>query len=183
MRNTIILNLFGGPGIGKSTAAAYIFAMLKMNGINCEICTEWVKDKVFEDNKKVFNNQLYITGKQSWKISRLFGETDVIINDSPILNGCVYTDKKYLKSAIVEEFMSYGDNNVNIMLTRIHDYNPNGRLQNEEEAREIDMKLYDILYLKDIESDYDSIPFIEVKSNQDGYDNIVSLIYDKVAKK
>ena len=176
MRNTIIVNLFGGPCMGKSTCAAYIFALLKMQGVEVELCTEWVKDKVFEDNKKVFNNQFYITGKQSWKISRLFGETDVIVNDCPILNGCVYTDKPYLKSAIVEEFMSYGSSNINIMLKRVHDYNENGRLQTEDEAIEIDKKLVDILHLKDIESDYEEIPYFEVESSQDGANQITELV-------
>ena len=176
MKNTLIVNLFGGPGTGKSTAAAYIFSRLKMIGIDIELVTEFTKDKVWEDNKKVFNNQLYITGKQSFKISRVFGEVDVIINDSPILNGVVYTDKKYLKSAIVEEFMSYGDNNLNIFLNRVKDYNPNGRNETEETARLIDQKLKDVLNLKDIESDYDEIPYVEADADLEGCNKIIELI-------
>lgn len=176
MKNTLIVNLFGGPGTGKSTCAAYIFAMLKMQGISVELCTEWVKDKVYEANLKVFNNQFYITGKQSFKISRLFGEVDVIVNDSPILTGAAFTDKKYLKYAIVEEFMSYGDNNLNIFLVRQHEYDPNGRNESEEEARLIDQKLLDTFQLKDIESDYDCIPYIEVDATQDGCNKITELI-------
>ena len=30
MKNTLIVNLYAGPGAGKSTGAAYIFAKLKM---------------------------------------------------------------------------------------------------------------------------------------------------------
>ena len=40
----MIINLFGGPGTGKSTGAAYIFAKLKMCGVNCELITEFAKD-------------------------------------------------------------------------------------------------------------------------------------------
>ena len=34
-KNTIIVNLFAGPGAGKSTGAAYVFAKLKLAGIDC----------------------------------------------------------------------------------------------------------------------------------------------------
>ncbi len=34
--DTTIINLFGGPGCGKSTLAAEIFSILKKNGISIE---------------------------------------------------------------------------------------------------------------------------------------------------
>ena len=34
---TLVVNLFGGPGSGKSTGAAYVFARLKMLGYNAEL--------------------------------------------------------------------------------------------------------------------------------------------------
>ena len=52
----ILVNLFGAPGAGKSTGAAYIFSQLKMNGINAELVTEFAKDKVWEGSTEVFNN-------------------------------------------------------------------------------------------------------------------------------
>ena len=42
----ILANLFGAPGAGKSTGAAYVFSKLKMAGINAELVTEFAKDKV-----------------------------------------------------------------------------------------------------------------------------------------
>ena len=60
----LLINLFGGPGAGKSTGAAYIFSQLKMAGVNAELVTEFAKDKVWEGNKEVFKNQAYIFGKQ-----------------------------------------------------------------------------------------------------------------------
>ena len=44
----LVVNLFGAPGAGKSTGAAYIFSQLKMAGINAELVTEFAKDKVWE---------------------------------------------------------------------------------------------------------------------------------------
>ena len=60
MKNTIIINLFAGPGAGKSTGAAFIFSKLKMLGIDAELVTEFAKDKVWEQNKEAFKCQFYI---------------------------------------------------------------------------------------------------------------------------
>lgn len=59
----LVVNLFGAPGSGKSTGAAYIFSQLKIAGVNAELVTEFVKDKVWENNEEVFKNQAYIFGK------------------------------------------------------------------------------------------------------------------------
>ena len=56
---TIVVNLFGAPGAGKSTGAAYIFALLKMAGIEAELVTEFAKDKVIKLEKgksQIFTN-------------------------------------------------------------------------------------------------------------------------------
>ena len=58
----LVVNLFGAPGSGKSTGAAYIFSQLKIAGVNAELVTEFVKDKVWENNEEVFKNQAYIFG-------------------------------------------------------------------------------------------------------------------------
>ena len=53
----VVINLFGGPGCGKSTAASYIFSKLKMLGINAELATEFAKDKTWEGNMKAITCQ------------------------------------------------------------------------------------------------------------------------------
>ena len=92
----ILVNLFGSPGTGKSTGAAYIFSQLKMRGINAELVTEFAKDKVWEESKAVFNNQAYIFGKQYFRISRCADKVDVVITDSPLLLSLVYNNDPVL---------------------------------------------------------------------------------------
>lgn len=167
MKDTLVVNLFAGPGAGKSTGAAYVFSELKLRGIDCELVTEFAKDKVWEDNKEVFKNQFYITGKQSFKISRCYGKVDFIITDSPILLGSIYTDSDKFKDAVIEEFNKY--NNLNIFIDRVKAYNPNGRNQTEEESKEIDNNLKEFLYKNNID-------FISVPGNEAGYGRIIEEI-------
>ena len=171
-KNTIVVNLFGGPGTGKSTGAAYVFSQLKLHGIDCELVTEFAKDKVWEKNEKVFNCQMYVTGKQTYKIMRVYGEVDVIITDSPILLGAAYTDSEKLKSAIVEEFNNY--RNINIFLNRVKEYNPNGRHQNEDEAKAIDGQMLDLL--NTYCSTFGTPNYYVVDGNESGYNKIVQII-------
>lgn len=92
----LVVNLFGAPGAGKSTGAAYIFSKLKMAGVNAELVTEFAKDKVWEESKAVFQNQAYIFGKQYFRISRVQDKVDVVITDSPILLSSFYANDEVL---------------------------------------------------------------------------------------
>ena len=144
-KRTLIVNLYGGPGTGKSTSSTYIFSKLKMEGVDAEYVSEFAKDKVWEQNVEVFKNQFYITGKQAFKISRCFGKVDVIVTDSPIRMGIVYADSPELKKAIEVEANKYKNNEINVFLQRVKPYNPNGRRQTEEEAKEMDKVILKML--------------------------------------
>ena len=80
----LIVNLFAGPGAGKSTIAAYVFARLKMAGVNCELAPEFAKDKVWEHNQTALDNQIYVFAKQYYRITRCADQVDVVITDSPV---------------------------------------------------------------------------------------------------
>ena len=95
----ILINLFGGPGVGKSTGAAYVFSQLKMRGINCELVGEFAKDKVWEENWVALKNQAYIFGKQYYKIARCADQVDVVVTDSPVLLSLIYNDNPVLGEA------------------------------------------------------------------------------------
>lgn len=134
----IVVNFFGGPGSGKSTSAAHVFALLKWEGVNCELTTEFAKDKVWEDSLAVLNDQPYILGKQHHKLFRLIGNVDVVLTDSPLLLSTIYGDKwgDGFEAYAIELFNRY--TNINFFLTRLKDYNPKGRVQNYEEAQQLD---------------------------------------------
>jgi hypothetical protein len=155
MKKPIVVNLFAGPGAGKSTAAAYIFSQLKMKGVNCELITEFAKDKTWEKNYSALKCQEYVFGKQSYKMDRCRDQVDVIITDSPLPLGIFYNQNpvlgRHYESLVMDVFNTY--DNLNFFINRTKPYNPVGRNQTEEEAKEIDNRIkifcqeHDISYL------------------------------------
>lgn len=177
MKDTIIVNLYGGPGTGKSTGAAYIFSMLKMTGVDAEYVTEFAKDKAWEGNQEVFKCQFYITGKQAYRIARCFGKVDVIVTDSPIRLGKIYADmigRTQLGLACIEDADFYSVNSIDIFLKRVKPYNPNGRNQTEAESKEIDRTIIDMLVEQ-------KVPYLTFTGDIDGYKQIYNLIMQKMA--
>lgn len=146
-KHALIVNLFGQPGAGKSTGAAYIFSKLKMAGVNAELVTEFAKDKVWEESKAVFENQAYIFGKQSFKISRCEDKVDVIVTDSPLPLSIFYNRSDRLgqnfNAAVMDYFNSC--NNFNCYIKRVKPYNPSGRFQTEEESDKLAGEMYNFL--------------------------------------
>ena len=146
-KKTIVVNLAGQPGAGKSTLASYVFAKLKMMGINCELVTEFAKDKVWEKNNEALSNQIYIFAKQYYRITRCVGKVDVVITDSPLFLSPFYNKDpdideplKELVSKIVAKY-----DNLNYFLRRVKKYNPVGRLQTEAESNEYGIRIKDMM--------------------------------------
>lgn len=164
--NTLLVNLFGGPGTGKSTTAAGVFHQLKLQGVNCEMALEYAKDKVWEESEQVLDNQLYVFGKQFHRVWRLLGKVDIIITDAPLLNSILYYEDKNPFFPEMVLFEHNRLNNLDVLLERVKDYNPAGRLQTEEKARALDNKIKGIL-------DIESPDYINVKANAAAVDVIV----------
>lgn len=152
MKKTLVVNFIGGPGSGKSTMAARVFSELKDLGINCEIASEYAKDATWQKSFHVLSNQLYIFAKQQHRIWRLDGQVDVILTDSPLLNSVIYGSDK--SSELFKELV-YEEHNkrpkLDIFLKRVKEYNPSGRSQTEEEAKELDTLLHKVVPSFDLE--------------------------------
>lgn len=166
---TKIVNLVGGPGVSKSTTAALLFAKLKMRGINCELVTEYAKDKVWEESFKTLDNQLYVLGKQYHRLHRLMGKVEYIVTDAPLIHSLFYgahmpVSFKQLVLDINKEMPA-----LNIFLTRKKAYNPLGRMQTEEEARLIDGQLRSIL-------DDNNIGYVLIDGDSNAADKILEML-------
>lgn len=157
-----VINLFGEPGSGKSALAAYIFYNLKVRGYNCELVDEFAKSMVYENNENALIDQTYIFGQQTRKMNRLRNNVDIIITDSPILLCGLYIQDDKIRNEFFN-LVNYTFNtwdNYNYLLKRNHPYVHHGRLQNEEEARQIRKELISSL-------DFYKIPYKELVSTHD----------------
>ena len=141
-----VINIFGGPGAGKSTTAAGVFHAMKKQRLEVELVTEYAKDMTWEGRKNILTDQLYVLAKQNRRLHRLRGQVDCVISDSPLVLGLIYAQPNYFdtfKPFLMEVFNSY--DNINIMLSRDFEYNPNGRNQTADEAEQIDDELRNLL--------------------------------------
>jgi len=151
-----VINIFGGPGTGKSVTAAKLFAELKIKKYNCELITEYAKELVYDESFKLMENQIWIFANQHHRMHRLRDKVDYLITDSPLFNSIVYSGKgeehKTFHSFIMTEFNKY--NNLNVYLERETEYQTVGRYQDEEGAKQVDLevlrlfKYFDVPYVK-----------------------------------
>jgi len=91
---TININLFGSPGVGKSTLSTGLFHELKKKDILCEYITEYTKDLVYSEDFYRLKDQTYVLAKQHHPIFKLNGKLEYTINDEPFILGLLYVQEK-----------------------------------------------------------------------------------------
>ena len=143
-----LVNLFGGPGIGKSSIAAGIFYKLKKRHISCNNPYEFPKILAWDKNYPAIQDQLYVCANQHRGIAQSYGKVDYIIIDSPIMFSTIYHSYytkgypaeyygKAFHQMVVDLHNKY--DNLNILLKRTSDkINKEERFQNLEKSIEID---------------------------------------------
>lgn len=172
---TKLINLIAGPGCGKSTTAAGLFYEMKKVGFNCELVQEYAKELVWSGQVIKPIDQPGVFTKQTIRETRLIGKVDYIITDSPALLALYYAEGtpyciRGLTHDYYNELRKQGVVIYNFMLERTKKYNPLGRYQTEDQARQIDTDLKRIL-------DDESIPYSAITGDQDSK---LSSIYDTV---
>lgn len=162
MPKTTCINLFGGPGTGKSTMAASIFAELKNRGKSVELVGEYVKKWAWQGRQVKPTDQIYILGKQASAEASLYGKVEYIVTDSPVLLSGAYALLQpnhkcdYVSEAALAYTSAHSDEvqYFNILLQRNKPYDTRGRYESETEAKERDIFIRN--YLKQ-----NFIPFID----------------------
>jgi adenylate kinase family enzyme len=157
MNKTFVINIIGAPGVGKTTISALLFAKLKLCGYVCEYVQEYAKKLVWIKDFDTLNNQYHVTKKQFELLKQINGHVDFIVTDGPLIHGIYYN--KYNKDNIsnVDKTEKYildcfnKFNNINIVLDRINrKYETEGRIQSEDEAKDIDVVLKHLLKINNI---------------------------------
>lgn len=171
MKDTIIINLFGAPEAGKSSGATYIFSKLKFAGVDAEYVSEFAKDKVWENNFEPLEHQMYVLGKQYYRLVRTVGKVDVVITDSPFFNSVIYNRDDGIEPEFSQLCKKANQKfeAINYVIKRVKKYNPNGRMQTEEESDAMHTTIINLL-------DEFRIDYEIVDGTQAEYDKIVEEI-------
>lgn len=178
-----IINLFGGPGIGKSSIAAGITYKLKKNHISCDNPYEFPKVLAWDENHNAIKDQLYVLANQHRGIVKSYGKVDYIVLDSPILLSLTY--KNYYESntypatfygksfdkMVLDVFNQY--DNINILLERGDgNHNEKERYQNLEESIKLDSVIETSLITN-------NIPYYVVKVGKNTVNKIINIIQNE----
>jgi len=170
----ININVFGGPGLGKSTTAAGLFHKMKTKDYKVEYIQEYAKELTFGKDFIKLSDQLLLLGEQHHRMFRIKDQVDYIIHDSPFILGMIYASDDMIP---LDEFealilkLYYRYNHINIFLKRSseHKFQEYGRNQNLEEAIEKDKQIKK--WLKK-----NKIPFYEVDMGKNAVKEIYKII-------
>lgn len=165
-----LINLFSGPGAGKSTTAAGLFFIMKNMGYSVELITEYAKDKVYEGHLGCLTDQIYIFGKQQRRCSRLIGHVEYAITDSPLLLSILYNRElsDNFNKLVKETHDLY--ENINFFIERVKPYSKIGRTQTQKEAEQLDDTLLNLLTAYEI-------PYFNILGNEDAPHTIFNLLF------
>lgn len=169
----IVINLFAGPGAGKSTNAAGLFSLMKRRYYNVELVREYAKELTYEKDWVRLKEQNHVLDEQDRRQRMLVGQVDFAITDGAILNSILYRDERYhiptedFKKVVLSYHNKY--NNINFYLNRTKKYVPIGRTQTESEAKELDnaaLTMLNELY----------IPYVEIIADNSAPEKMFSYI-------
>jgi hypothetical protein len=191
LKKPIVVNLIASPGSGKSTTAAGVFEQLKLRNVNCELVTEFAKDKVWEENPSPFKDggQVYLLGKQFYRMHRCRDGVDVIITDSPLCLASYYL-RQVENPEVITDYASFDRlvknlidsfDNMNYFLDRVKKYNPKGRFQTEEESDRIAKELWEFFVGPSKGCQFE-IWMEHLPGNEQGRDVIVKDVLERLEK-
>lgn len=176
-----IICLYGGPGSGKSTTCAGLFYQLKLQGFNCEMNREYIKDWVWENREVKEGDQTYFFAKQSRK-ERMYilKELDYVITDSPLVlthfYGTKYDPYEQTHNTSLTMLKHHhafckekGYKTDHIFLERVKPYQSEGRFQDEEGAKQIDREILEML-------DRLEISYLKLPGNESAIKDILTYI-------
>lgn len=155
-----VINLFGGPGSGKSTSAAALFVHLKNRGIRAELVGEEAKDQIYWGSSNQLANQFLLAALQYARLKNLErAGCEIAVADSPLIQNPMYALESHYYSELFNLVQKINSefHNINIFIRRTKPYDNFGRMQDTlDEAKEIDKKIlasypYDVTVSGDTE--------------------------------
>lgn len=177
-----VVNLFGGPGAGKSTIASGLFYKMKMEGHNVELVTEFARDEINSGNEHMLKHQDWLFVNQNHRIRRLQERgVDWVITDSPLLLILIYVEDHWIEKPYMKTFQNlvyemdqeYYAYNYFIQRQSHFDEIDKGRVHSFDCAIKLDDRIHTMLK-------YHKVPFTSIPANELACEAIYNLLtYDK----
>lgn len=165
-KDTLVIELHGGPGVGKTTIGLGLTALLKLylgeytrSDLAAEYVSEFAKEIALEEYSREENcyhqkikNQALLFGTQLERLLQLNKKINFIVNDSPLLLCAEYAPKEYYPESawleIIRANYSHFSEIIHVYIKRNDQLNylNIGRLQNLDQAKIIDDKLSYLLF-------------------------------------
>ncbi len=149
LKKTVIVNLFAGPGAGKTTCAWAIASELKKRNIETEYVSEYAKECVWDNRTDLldgsFEHQTAIYEEQNRRVQRLLGKVDVVVTDSPAILSLVYAKEKNseFENKVLTEFGQ--QQNFNLFINRGKVFQQAGRVHNLAQSKQLDNDIKNML--------------------------------------
>ena len=169
-RRAQVINIFGASGSGKTTLASGLHYELKKQWIQAELAREAAKDMIHQETTHWFEQAVMMLAEQSSRIQFIVNKYDYVITDGPIMLASWDAPKYYHASfhqLCKDLYESY--DNKNFFLYRTHAYDPNGRLETEEQASEIERNM--TVWLDNL-----GIPYQSLYSSDDNANMLCDLL-------
>ncbi len=176
-----VVNLFGGPGVGKTVVAAGLFYEMKKLNYNVELVKEFATDLVYENRLDILDtDQLFILANQNRNLMvKAFNDKlDFVIMESPILLSNIYFnelsiyDKDLFNDFNLNLFNKYDNENFHIQRNTKYKFDMIGRIHSEYESVMIDVNI--LKYLR-----HNNIEFNSIKNDDETINEILKILAKK----
>lgn len=149
---TKVINLIGGPGSKKSLVSADIILQLHLQNKSVEHLADYARYLVWQRDFEMLKNQYHIAHKQYKVLKMIDGEVQYIVVEGS-LPQILYYNRNYkdnicdmAKTEIQIKNWYNEFENINVFVERDDSqYVQCGRLQDEEQAKECDIAMMNIL--------------------------------------
>lgn len=146
----VTTNIFflGGPGVGKSTLTHGLVYELSKTGLCTQFIEESAKSLVYKGHKEQLDNQVLVSGLYWDSIMSVQGKCDLMVSDSHILVGMVYSSNTYAPVInLVPLYASIANTSMCVVVEPPHDlkesYEQRGREQDFQESLRMGEKIKD----------------------------------------
>lgn len=152
MYPTKVINIIGGPACNKSLFSSAIILNMNLRKKVVEIIPDYAKLLVWQKNFDALKNQYNVAQRQFEMLNLLDGQVQYLMTECPLPQMLYYNehyadnicDVTKTKKAILDWYHRH--DNINVLVERgDKKYVHTGRFQDEQQARDIDRSLREIL--------------------------------------